>query len=980
MITMRDLFYIAVIVTWTPALIHGQSILGSVRPNTNTALPASYGFMEYVFPEPADQGVCRGQKNASTLLRGIFFAQTHRLSVDHPYFFLTGYRPALLQVAVTGQGPSPDIQVEGLRNGNSLGGLCLKGPALLPGEIDLKVPGFEKYFTVTLPGEWIRPGTELIVKYGDQSKKLSSDMLKIGPYTELNLVQYDLELLDYPGEPNKIIDHLLAEIASACPASVIRMGKFPVKLEFPEVIANNDREQLVRLKSRRLMAGNNIFSDGYINSVATQFLYNLHRSTQDYLSTFYFGNTLNLKPGGWGGAKSFVGFDYDDVFIHEMGHAFSLPHWGLAYGIPNPAEWDYIYPYGGDTGDGGGRGESWTFLQHLYEFVNPVCQYDARGKAGWEASDAMQRNNHCLQARSYGPGPWDGFGDFSALAMSRYLAGSDELYQGTVSYRGNPIPFQFNRQPGFPILTLENGQRTYRRDPLQPQAMVYEEQMLVLGNEKPNTPVYLIYGSAHETQTQANIIYKPVKFTGTLPPVVDPTDPATFNKIKSASWRPFFEQPRDITLKMTYADGSVLHAVNPYHSYTRTADYQWGYHIWRNDICHFSLVVPGNKELIKVELFNRPLVARDAGDPIRGNINNASQNITSGNFMNGATLQAVYPGERPLALNSIGDLVWHDLNRNGKEDFGEPGIPGVTLLLWEDSDDDKIPDYLGYKGSTVTDSGGRYRFEGLLPGHYLVFVWSLENWNPGQALHGMVSTKAVSDPNTDIDSDNNGRPGIPFGLTGQDIVSGIIDLTADGEPLDDHDRPSGWFDYNPSGNMSVDFGFYFPAGCPVINAYLLGTDSLCVQENGNLTVDPASGTGPFSYTWQDGSNTAVRTDILPGKYLVTLTDSKNCTGVASKEVFLRTATNCQTTSIQPDAAPQPEIWPNPFLSKIRVSNPSGRGVSLRLIDMMGIALYGVKLTGIQTEIDLNWLPTGIYVLILSDSNNQVIKLEKMVKR
>ncbi|HNR08987.1 MAG TPA: T9SS type A sorting domain-containing protein [Saprospiraceae bacterium] len=124
----------------------------------------------------------------------------------------------------------------------------------------------------------------------------------------------------------------------------------------------------------------------------------------------------------------------------------------------------------------------------------------------------------------------------------------------------------------------------------------------------------------------------------------------------------------------------------------------------------------------------------------------------------------------------------------------------------------------------------------------------------------------------------------------------------------------------------------------------------------------------------------MRTDILPGKYLVTLTDSKNCTGVASKEVFLRTATNCQTTSIQPDAAPQPEIWPNPFLSKIRVSNPSGRGVSLRLIDMMGIALYGVKLTGIQTEIDLNWLPTGIYVLILSDSNNQVIKLEKMVKR
>ncbi len=792
-----------------------QTSLGSIQENTNEALPASYNFKEYVFAEPDDQGSCLGTINNSAIIEEVFLAQTHRHPIGHPLFFTIGFRPAVLQLAVTGTGLAPDVQVEGLLNGNSLGVLCLAGPTNLNATIDLETPNFDDYFSVTLPKDWMQDGLELTLTAGNENRVVSSEELKIGPYTEMNLVMVNMDVMDYNGAPHQwpVFDDFLQELASAIPASVVRFGTFPETLVFPEVIANNDTEQLVRLSSRNEMEANGIFSDGSINSIATLFLGNLHRSTGDYLSTVYFGNTLNLSPGGWGGGKSFVGFDYTDIFIHELGHALSLPHWGEgSFGNPNPNEYEFLYPYGGEDNDGGGRGQAWNFIQDVYEFVDPVCQYDEFGNLGKERSDCMQRNNACLGQRLDGPAPWDGYGDFSALAIHRYLVGAS-VQTGQVNDGQEVKDFQFNMQQGFPIVSLENGERVYERDALQPQELTFEEEFDLPGEEQLNQEVYLIYGSAHETQTQANIVYKPIKFTGTLPPVIDPTDPVTFAELQGETYLPYLYGTRDITLKLTYEDGSVLHAINPFHSYQR-APYTWGFHIWRDDVCNFSLVVPGDKNLVKVEVYKRPFCVRYSDIDTEGNINYAPHNITAENFMEDAVFQAEYEFGAPQVLgsNTIGNRVWHDLNQNGIEDANEEGIAGVSLVLWDDGDGDGIPDWMGFRGVVTTDEQGYYSFSGLGPGNYLVFVWSVDNWDAGQPLAGMTPIEIfVDDPNTDINLDNNGRPGNigSWGLTDQDIVSGMITLTADGEPLDDGDREDCWFNFDPSGNMTIDFGFYF---------------------------------------------------------------------------------------------------------------------------------------------------------------------------
>ena len=61
----------------------------------------------------------------------------------------------------------------------------------------------------------------------------------------------------------------------------------------------------------------------------------------------------------------------------------------------------------------------------------------------------------------------------------------------------------------------------------------------------------------------------------------------------------------------------------------------------------------------------------------------------------------------------IGDFVWHDVNRNGIQDDGEPGIDDARVILTQGSS--TIAD-------TRTDSNGAYEFSGLCAGSYKVNV------------------------------------------------------------------------------------------------------------------------------------------------------------------------------------------------------------------------------------------------------------------
>jgi len=615
--------------------------------------------MEYVYAEPNDQGTCTGATNATAVIDEIFLSQTHRHAIGHPFLFTIGERPAFFQVALSGSGASPDVQVEGTLNGNSLGTLCLKGPANLSPSIDLTQPNMDDYFSVTLPKSWVEIGLELTITAGNETRALTQSDLKVRPYTELNLVNVDMDIMDYNHLPHRtpIFDDFLEELASAVPVSMVRFGQFPEALKIPVMAANN-WQGVPAVVSFDAELAESPLDRGLLNAAAQSVLSKIQIATGDFPNTIFFGNTLNLDPGGWGSEGHFVSFEYTDVFIHELGHAFSLPHWEWEYELANPEDDQHNYPYSGETGSGGGRGEAWNFIQDSYEFVSPYCE-DESGVQGLERSDAMQREHPCVGIRPSGPAPWDGYGDFTVNAISNFLLGS-EVETGQVAYRGNMVDYQFKDNPGYPRVILENGERAFTREASQPQNTFVEDLMKLPGTEAIEQTVFMISGSAHANDLTFNVIYEPIKYTGTLLPVIDPTDPTIFAVLQDLELDEapqLYDQERDLTLKLTYIDGTVKHVLVPFQTSDRTNLAA------PNDpvsLEFFSVVVPGDQALCNVQLYRREFLISDADNSTPGNINDPAQNINAANFMDGAVLMTTLD---------------YSCNCPGSPGYIEPGTP-----------------------------------------------------------------------------------------------------------------------------------------------------------------------------------------------------------------------------------------------------------------------------------------------------------------
>jgi uncharacterized repeat protein (TIGR01451 family) len=81
--------------------------------------------------------------------------------------------------------------------------------------------------------------------------------------------------------------------------------------------------------------------------------------------------------------------------------------------------------------------------------------------------------------------------------------------------------------------------------------------------------------------------------------------------------------------------------------------------------------------------------------------------------LNGCSISVPITQSCQFNAASLGDFVWIDTNRDGIQDSGEPGIPGVTVTLYTN----------GVASlTTTTDASGLYSFTGLAPGTSLSYT------------------------------------------------------------------------------------------------------------------------------------------------------------------------------------------------------------------------------------------------------------------
>ena len=99
-----------------------------------------------------------------------------------------------------------------------------------------------------------------------------------------------------------------------------------------------------------------------------------------------------------------------------------------------------------------------------------------------------------------------------------------------------------------------------------------------------------------------------------------------------------------------------------------------------------------------------------------------------------------------LGLASVGDFVWDDLDGDGQQDSGEPGIQSVTVILTGAGGDNQFGNGNETIVSTTTGSNGEYLFTNLAPDQYLVTFSDLP---PGYVF----TTPNVGDDTSDSDAD-----------------------------------------------------------------------------------------------------------------------------------------------------------------------------------------------------------------------------------
>jgi uncharacterized repeat protein (TIGR01451 family) len=161
---------------------------------------------------------------------------------------------------------------------------------------------------------------------------------------------------------------------------------------------------------------------------------------------------------------------------------------------------------------------------------------------------------------------------------------------------------------------------------------------------------------------------------------------------------------------------------------------------------------------------------------------------------------------------AIGSTVFADYNDNAMQDAGEPGIPTVTVFLFQDANGDGLINGTETTpiANTVTDALGDYVFLGLAPGMYQVGIPASE-FDAGGGLEflPMSSTDiSTTDEDNQIDGDDNGEQDAGDGTI---VLSPVIELQPGEEPIDgmgeDEQGTEKDDGLDASGDMTIDFGF-----------------------------------------------------------------------------------------------------------------------------------------------------------------------------
>jgi uncharacterized repeat protein (TIGR01451 family) len=311
----------------------------------------------------------------------------------------------------------------------------------------------------------------------------------------------------------------------------------------------------------------------------------------------------------------------------------------------------------------------------------------------------------------------------------------------------------------------------------------------------------------------------------------------------------------------------------------------------------------------------------------------------------------------------IGDFVWEDLNGNGLQDVGEPGIPNVTVTLLDSVN--------AVVATTTTSGTGAYAFSGLSAGTYRV------RFDLTTVPAGFVPTIPTVGPDEqDSDADASGQTRqitLTSGQTFQNLDMGAYQPVTLGDYV--------WRDQN--GNALQDADEPPVSGVGIIVYETVTATAVGSAVTGTNGAWQVSGLRPGSYyvafetaTFPAGTLIAPR-DIQPGND-VTDSDADPATGLTDPTGPLPSGTvnNDIDLGLQPLGFIGDTVWEDVNADGIPNENLLNTGIPnvvVRLYSVTGGGLSLVDTTTTSLQFGnagyyaFSNLTQGVYVVALDNS-------------
>ncbi len=336
-------------------------------------------------------------------------------------------------------------------------------------------------------------------------------------------------------------------------------------------------------------------------------------------------------------------------------------------------------------------------------------------------------------------------------------------------------------------------------------------------------------------------------------------------------------------------------------------------------------------------------------------------------------------------MATLKSFVWNDLDKNGLQNGGEPGIPNQFATLSGTTGDGNP-----VSRSLLSDANGDCLFNNLMPGIYkLTFSYppgcqtaSPKDQGSNDTIDCDIHRTTLSSQNETLRSgeinenyDAGFYEGIEPDLMGSKCGPGKIAvniLSSTATPIIyAWESATGNSGNGTSGSLPFDIGALTSGtytvtttdgfGCsasatttvviaPDLVLSTLPTNVLCNGANtGSIDLTVTGGTPGYTYLWSNGVTVLDLSNLFAGTYTVTVTDVNGCTKTHSTTISQPTAINLSETHVNV------------------LCNGASTG-SIDLTVMGGTGVYTYTWSNGGTSQDMNGLAAGTYTVTATDAN------------